>query len=430
MKTTHALLPLSAILFATASAMAQQVTHIPAADRPLAGAPVQQFSIGAEDGEEWELLSRVSQVAFDAGENLYILDGGNSRVLVFDARGKFVRKIGKKGGGPGELMTPVGLAITKDGFVAVTDLGRPGISLFKPDGSFVKNLMMGDSLGFPTPVGGTQAHPRAGVIVRSNPILFANNIRPGAGGGIPAVPNTPRQSPFTWLTADGGTKKLYNLTLPSLAPSVTQSGSGGRQNMMVRVSQPAFTPPILWGVLSDGSMAVADQAAYRIDIAQNGKVVRSIVRDLPTRKATERDKNLARAQRRKAMKSGIGGVAVTRMVGPGGGGSTNISTGGGMPRISDADIEQSIQEMTFLDLVPSLQRMAVDSHGRLWIEREGKEYGTDGPVDIIDAAGRYVGTVNDKLPDAVSPSGRAAYITKDDMDVEKVVVKKLPPAWF
>src|SRR5574339_506103 len=94
-------------LIATPAA-AQQVTRLPAQDKVLPGKPVMQFSIGAEDGEDWELLSRVSQVAFDKQENLYVLDGGNHRVLVFNPQGKLVRKIGKQGGGPGELMTPVG----------------------------------------------------------------------------------------------------------------------------------------------------------------------------------------------------------------------------------------------------------------------------------------------------------------------------------
>jgi hypothetical protein len=33
------------------------------------------------------------------------------------------------------------------------------------------------------------------------------------------------------------------------------------------------------------------------------------------------------------------------------------------------------------------------------------------------------------MPDAISATGRAAYVEKDDMDVEKVVVRALPPAW-
>ena len=418
-----------ALLVAATGVAAQQVTRIPAGDRALPGAAVNQFSIGAEDGEDWELLSRVSGVAFDNADNLYILDAGNNRVLVFDARGKFVRKIGKKGGGPGELMTPVGLAITKDGYIAVSDLGRPGVSLFKPDGSFVKNLMMGDSLGFPVPLNGMQANPGSGVVVRSNPVRM-NTVRAAAGSNGPILPTGPRESPFTLLSNDGSIKSLYKLALPALNPSTTQSGGAGNRQVMVRVSQPGFTPPILWSVLPDGSIAIADEAAYKIKITKNGKIVRAIQRDIPVRKVTEHDKNVARDARRKQMKSGVGMIRMTQTVGAGGSSSSNISTGGGMPRISDADIEQTVKEMTFLDLVPNLQRMTLDPKGRFWIQRQGKEYNGDGPIDIIDSTGRYVGTLAPgKLPDAISASGRAAFITRDDMDVEKVVVKKLPANW-
>lgn len=427
MKILKALQPLLAVLFVTASAAAQQVARIPVADRPLAGAPVQQFSIGAEDGADWELLSRVAQVAFDANENLYILDGGNSRVLVFDPRGKFVRKIGKKGGGPGELLSPVGLALTKDGYVAVTDMGRPGVSLFKRDGTFVKNLMMGDSLGFPTMLGGTAAHPTSGVVVRSNPMI-ARQIRNGADPLDPI--SGPRRSPVTWLKSDGSNRNLYSIELPNVTSKVSDTGAPGRRNMTYRVAMTGFSPPILWAMLPNGAVAIADEAGYRIKIVNNGKVERTIERAMEPRQATERDRERAREQRRKDMKTGTGMTIAVRAEGAGPP-SSSISTGGAAAReIPAADIEAALKEMTFLQTIPVLRRMSIDSKGRLWVQRAGKQVGEDGPLDIIDAAGRYVGTVNDKLPDAVSPGGRAAYITKDDMDVEKVVVKKLPAGWM
>lgn len=427
MKILAFIVPAITLAFTVGSVSAQQVTRIPAADRVLAGTPVSQFSIGAEDGEDWELLSRVSQVAFDAADNLYVLDAGNNRVLVFGANGKFVRKFGKKGGGPGELMAPVGLAVTRDGFVAVTDLGRPGVSLFKKDGAFVKNLMLGDSAGFPSPLNGTLAHPRAGVVVRSNPLIMGRNFR--AGAGPVAAPTGPRKSPVQWLNTNGAMSRLFTIDLPAVTPKVEDSGGGsGQRSVSVRISPPAFSPAILWTVLPDGSVAVADDDAYRIKIASNGKVVRTIERAIPVRKATERDKDRARDLRRTAMKTGAGMTIATRDNGPGGSRSS-ISTGAAAPRISDAEIEQNIREMTFLETVPALQGLLLDAKGRMWVQRTGREYGTDGPIDIIDAAGRYVGTINGKLPAAISPTGRAAYIERDDMDVEKVVVRRLPAAW-
>lgn len=426
-KVSVAALCIVTVVLGPGRAAAQQVTRIPAADRVIAGAPVNQFSIGAEDGEDWELLSRVGQVAFDDAENLYVLDGGNTRVLVFDPRGKFVRKIGKKGGGPGELMSPVGLAITKDGYIAVTDLGRPGVSLFKKDGTFVKNLLMGDSVGFPTPTNGTVAHPRAGLVVRANPII--GSFRADAGGPI-APPTMPRKSPLTWLDASGKMTGLYTIQLPPIAPKISDSGAGsGERQVMVRISPPAFTPQILWTVLPDGSVAVAEEDDYRIKIASNGKVQRIIERPFAPRKATERDKDRARDARRRAMKTGAGMTVSFRDNGPGGNRSS-VSSGAQAPRRSDAEIEQSVREMTFLETIPVLQNLRLDARGRMWVQRNGREFGTDGPIDIIDATGRYVGTVNGKLPDAISRTGRAAYIERDDMDVEKVVVRKLPAGWL
>ena len=418
---------LAAVLAFATTASAQQVTRLPAADKLLAGSPTPVYSIGAEDGEDWELLSRVSGVSFDARDNLYVLDGGNQRVLVFNPAGKFIRKIGKKGAGPGELISPVGLALTKDGYVAVTDLGRPGVSLFKTDGSFVKNIMLGDSLGFPAIQNGTVAHPTAGVVIRGS-----GSRMPRARVGGPAElggPTGPRESPILWFPVNGAAKKLHAIALPSITPKVTDGGGGGSRQVSVRYSPPAFQPPLLWGLIPNGIVALADEAAYRVKLISNGKVTRVVERPFSPRKVTERDKNRMRDQRRKAMKTGSGMVFATRTVGPSGQ-QSSIGTGAGPRQMSDADIEQQIREMTFEETVPVLQDLFVDPKGRLWIERTGREVGVDGPVDIIDPAGRYVGTVNATLPDAVSASGRAAYIERDDMDVEKVVVRKLPAGWL
>jgi hypothetical protein len=413
-------------LLVLATSGSAQVTRIPTSDKPLAGTPTQLFAIGAEDGEDWELLSRVSGVSFDARDNLYVLDAGNSRVLVFDAKGKFVRKIGKKGAGPGELISPVGLALTKDGYVAVTDLGRAGVSLFKTDGSFVKNIMLGDSLGFPAIQNGTLAHPTAGVVIRGTgrrPMMRADNT------AQLGAPTGPRESPIMWLPVSGAARKLHAITLPSVTPKVTEGGGGNSRQVSIRFSPPAFDAQVLWGVLPSGTVAVADETAYRVKLISNGNVTSIIERPFAARKVTERDKDRAREQRRENMKSGRGMIMSSRTTGPGGS-SSSISTGASAPRMSNTEIEQQIREMTFAETIPLLQSLYVDPKGRLWIERTARDVGEDGPIDIIDASGRYIGTVSGKMPDAVSVSGRAAYIERDDMDVEKVVVRKLPGGWF
>jgi hypothetical protein len=415
---------LLSVLLATPAA-AQQVTRLPAQDNVLAGKPVMQFAIGAEDGEDWELLSRVSQVAFDKEENLYVLDGGNHRVLVFNPQGKFVRKIGKKGGGPGELMTPVGLAVTSDGNVAITDLDRPAVSLFKKDGTFIKNLPLGDDFGFPVPTQGTFAHPQGGVIVRTMPPV----MRRGGPEDVAPRTMTGRKSPLTWFTTDGKTSKLFDIPQPDVTPKVQDNSTGaGQRQVAVRIQIPAFTPATLWGVLPNGAVAVSSDINYKLQLARNGNVDRVIERPINARKVTEADKNKEKARRREQLASGRGGMIVATRDQSGSGlarGSTSV--GGAMNR---QQIDQMLADLTFNDYIPVLAGLYVDPRGRMWVQRTGREVGVDGPIDLIDAAGRYLGTLSgQKLPAAVSASGRAAYIERDEMDVEKVVVRKLPAGW-
>src|SRR5688572_1761398 len=118
----------------TLEAQARMI-QLPARDKLLTEKPSVVFSVGKEDGEHWEILSGVRWVAFDARDHLYVLDGGNHRVLVFDANGRFVRSISQKGQGPGELMAPTGMTVTTDGTIVVSDGGRRAYSLFNREGT-------------------------------------------------------------------------------------------------------------------------------------------------------------------------------------------------------------------------------------------------------------------------------------------------------
>jgi hypothetical protein len=414
-------------VFATvpAAVSAQQVTRIPAQDKPLAGKPTVQFSIGSEDGEDWELLSRVAQVAFDKEENLYVLDGGNNRVLIFNPQGKFVRKFGKKGGGPGELMAPVGLAITSAGEIAVTDLGRPAVSLFKKDGTFVKNIALGEDYGFPTPSQGTVAHPAGGVVLRTMPPV----MRRGSPDEIGSQTMRNRKSPLTWFNADGKATKLFDIPQPDVTPKVQDNGGGsGNRSLMVRIQIPAFTPQTSWGMLPNGSAVIANDLNYKLQVARNGTVERVIERPFTARKVTDNDKAREKARRREQMARGGGGMVFSSNVRNGNGpAQRSVNVGGAMPK---EEIERSLNELTFAEYMPVVSGMYVDPRGRIWVQRTAAVVGQEGPIDLIDATGRYLGTISgQRMPAAVSPSGRAAFIERDEMDVEKVVVRKLPAGW-
>jgi DNA-binding beta-propeller fold protein YncE len=96
-------------------------------------------------GDKW--FSRLSSVTVDpAGRQLYAVDiGGVSSdqhvVRVFDAlSGAHLRDIGKRGSGPGEFNLPRDLAIGKDGRLYVVDGGNFRVSIFDRDGRYLKSF--------------------------------------------------------------------------------------------------------------------------------------------------------------------------------------------------------------------------------------------------------------------------------------------------
>ena len=82
-------------------------------------------SVGTLDGAGPDLLGSVSAAAADADGNVYILDGIAEEVLVFDASGDFLHRVGGKGEGPEEFLNVRGLVRLPDGRLVVGQSGAP-----------------------------------------------------------------------------------------------------------------------------------------------------------------------------------------------------------------------------------------------------------------------------------------------------------------
>lgn len=78
------------------------------------------LQIGVVDGPEEYTFGSVADAAFGPAGELYVLDGMNGVLRVFDADGVFVRSFGRKGSGPGEFQFPTRLVVT-DSSVRVLD---------------------------------------------------------------------------------------------------------------------------------------------------------------------------------------------------------------------------------------------------------------------------------------------------------------------
>jgi 6-bladed beta-propeller len=429
MPTAHRYWIASTLLaVATLPAGAQQRVAVPEKPRVIASAPVELFRVGAEEGESWELLSSVRSLAFDAQDNLYVLDSGNYRVLVFDRTGKFVRQIGKQGEGPGEITFALGMVLDAHGDVVVYDMGRGGFTLYGTDGGY-KTTITGAQDSRVLGGSGLQAVPGGGIALRTTSVL-RRTAGAGPGEGF-SPPTGPQKAPIIVhpLTQDGTVRTLYEIEMPP--PKVVESGSSTNRRVMVSLAPPTFSPPVGWGVLPSGGIAINNAADYAVQVLDaSGRVQRVFSTGVKPRAVSNRDREQAREQRRETMRnpSGGGGAFVRSINGQT---SFSFGGGGGGAPPSEAQIEESVREMEFAETVPLVRGLFTDVAGRIWVTRTSTENPTqDGFIDLLDHAGRYIGSLRDEpVPAAVSASGLAAYITRDELDVEQVVVKRLPADW-
>jgi hypothetical protein len=416
--------PIAALTLALAISplTAQQAVQIPAKDNALTDRPATVFTVGAEEGESWEMFSGIRALVFDRTDNLYVLDGQNFRVLVFDARGRFVREFGKKGGGPGELQAPLGLAITSDGNIAVSDLANRGYVIYTPAGEYVRNVTFPESLGMP--FGRIEGHPRGGIVVRSDPRISPESAADGSGPSFAAFVHQPFGQP---KAATPAAREMFRFGVEP--PKVMEPGAGRRVVMRM---DPAFAARPSFGVLPDGGIAVHHESEYNVKVLDaNGRHLRTITRPFKPKKVTKKDQEQELERRKEARASGSGqSVTMTMSGGGGGGGNVSVGTPGRPGGGAAQTFQMNLDDIPFAEFMSVVTNVRTDPLGRVWVQRRNADNSNQGPIDLVTAAGKYIGTLAPQpLPDALSASNLAAYIVRDDMGVERVSVRRLPQAW-
>ena len=437
------LVALAAILPSTRALPAQEVVDLPAGDRPLDADFEEVFRVGVMDGEPWETFGYVREVVFDANGNLYVFDalsfGGtlpdgrsysapsieDTRVLVFDASGGFVRELGSRGEGPGEFNMPRDFAVTRDGTIVVYDLGHRAYQLFDPDGGFIRMVRAG------LDGGNMLADPLGGGVFRGTFNGFGSTIT-SSGGGPPPQPPTSR--PVVRMDLAGEEVRADTVIEGRLPPRDADAGDVSdridlqadvpedvaadlRQSLATQflASGPVFEPPFLVGVLPDGSMVHTDSSAYELWITPPGadeaaRVIRRPLRPRPVTRAIRRD-HASRGGRRS--------------------GTLQMTVAGDNPSTSVQGYTYEMPEREFYPEFAVLRRFSTTWEGRIWVRRRGEGWLDFGPIDVVTPDGRYVGsfpTDATRIPDAFGPDGMAAFIESNELGVANVVVRRLPAA--
>jgi peptidylamidoglycolate lyase len=100
------------------------------------------MTLGTRDipGQDGQHFNKPTAIAVARDGEFYVTDGyGNSRVAKFSAKGEFVREWGRKGAGPGEFDVPHGIGLDRAGRVYVADRGNHRIQVFDSTGRYLES---------------------------------------------------------------------------------------------------------------------------------------------------------------------------------------------------------------------------------------------------------------------------------------------------
>ena len=411
------------------AASAQETVELPGEDRWLDADFEEVFRIGSLMGEEWEQFGDVRRVAFDGAGRLYVFDDQAERVFVVDTDGTLIREIGRKGEGPGEFRNAADVVAMEDGRVVVADMGHRAYHIFDANGDFERMVRMG---GDPTyTVIGTHMPLRGaeGLVTSTEGGTLAISVR-SVAGAEPAERPDPTTRPIERVDLTG--EEIVKDTiaegwLPASADptsGITRSAGGASFSLGGLGGPPEFSPDLYWDVLPNGMVAFSDSSTYAVGIAADGTgVVRILTRPLPPEPVTDR---LIRAERDRRLKE-LADTPDEDLGGP------RIVLNGEVMAIDAEELRESrredIENLQFFTEVPVIRDLGASWNGMIWVQRRGEEPDSDGPIDVLDMAGRYVGSYRagaTGIPDAFGPGGLVAFIEEDELEVKSVVVKRVP----
>ncbi len=115
---------------------------------PLEGMPshpvlAEDLVIGRTRADQTFIFSIVGWLGVDDKENIIVYDGKEVCFKVFDKSGKFSRKFGKKGQGPGEIARPMGIGMVDHKLITVNDGGNNRFAYYSMTGECIKETNRG-----------------------------------------------------------------------------------------------------------------------------------------------------------------------------------------------------------------------------------------------------------------------------------------------
>jgi hypothetical protein len=206
----------------------------------------EDFSLGEGESEE-EMFGELTSIDVDRNGNIYILD---------DSEGKFLRKFGRDGQGPGEMNVPITIQIISNDELVVSDALNQRLMFYSLEGEFKREMSTAaKATGLTLPMFDSQGNILAQQIVLAEEKLI-REVRKYDGE---------LNSLFTVASIDN-----TNLIQGKINP---------------------FQVVIFYQLGKDNAIYCSNPDAYEIKVLNTeGKLVRRILKDFDSVKVTEKDK--------------------------------------------------------------------------------------------------------------------------------------------
>lgn len=332
---------------------------------------------GKEEGPESFYFIAPGTVDADRDGRLYLLDLNAARIAVFDTTGELLRLQGGEGGGPGEFLSPNGIAVSPEGAASVFDFGKGGLVRFAADGAVLPELTFRE---FPT-----WSKQRHFALAGSGYAVSANAASPGAE----------RRTHQLRLLGEGTAATLAELEPVELRQLLVGRCGGGIRRA------PIFAPDLIWDARTE-RIATNAEPGYTVTIFEGGRPLRSIRRAIDPSPAT----------RALALTEVAEGLRMSFGHGP-----------------CDITPQELVDGLGFAEIVPLILNVRLAPDGTLWVERRADGGAAGSRIDLFDPSGAYLGTLppGTPLPVLLMPGGRVAVIEKDEFDVARLAIMVAEP---
>ncbi len=255
--------------------LAQQPRH------PGVATLIEELSIGVADGAEEYMLGEIADITLTRDGSIYVFDRQVPTIRQYDAQGKFIRAIGRRGQGPGEYHSASGLATMRDGRLLLWDTGNWRINVYSATGDVLTQWMTPSGLSGSSTATYSRAIlvDTAGRIVTRKTIFRAGDVR----------------SRLTvWLRFNPDGASLDTIYPPPAPREMAElSATAGRSSTSRLVP---FAPKRIVVMSPHGYLIAALPYRYAFELHQPGRPVTSVRRDVKPQPVSRTERAAARRE--------------------------------------------------------------------------------------------------------------------------------------